>query len=161
DADPLRKLLPIQGGQTVETPGGFPIVLTAEGKETGFLRMEPSADESDRRWEALPRQFWGIAGRAKPAATVLATVPRPENVGIDPGEWARTNALIARHNYGFGRVLYLGLDSTWRWRFKAGDTCHHRFWGQLVRWAASDTPLLAGNEVVRFGPRKPVVEQGG
>src|SRR5262249_30280736 len=41
-----------------------------------------------------------------------------------------------------------------------GDVYHHRFWGQAIRWATSDTPLLAGNEFVRFGPRKPVVPQG-
>src|SRR5205823_15241 len=79
----------------------------------------------------------------------------------DPGASAKDHALIARQNYGFGRVLFVGLDSTWRWRFKTGDTYHHRFWGQVIRWAASDTPLLTGNEFVRFGPRKPVVEQGG
>src|SRR5262249_9273082 len=72
----------------------------------------------------------------------------------------RATAAPARQSYGFGRVLYVGLDSTWRWRFKAGDTYHHRFWGQVVRWAASDKPLLTGNEFVRFGPRKPVVPYG-
>jgi hypothetical protein len=29
-----------------------------------------------------------------------------------------------------------------------------------MRWAASDKPLLVGNEFVRFGPRKPVVPYG-
>jgi hypothetical protein len=124
--------------------------------------MEPTAEESERRWVALPRHYWGVVGRAKPAATVLATAtPEADAAPADPGAWAKDHALIARQSYGFGRVLFVGLDSTWRWRFKAGDTYHHRFWGQVVRWAASDTPLLTGNEFVRFGPRKPVMEQGG
>src|SRR5262249_5103495 len=25
-----------------------------------------------------------------------------------------------------------------RWRYQTGDTYHHRFWGQVIRWAASD-----------------------
>ena len=80
---------------------------------------------------------------------------------LDPvGEGQEKPGLIVRHNYGFGRVLYVGLESTWRWRFKAGDTYHHRFWGQAIRWAASDKPLLVGNEFLRFGPRKPAVPQG-
>ena len=43
-----------------------------------------------------------------------------------------------------GKVLFVGLDSTWRWRYKAGDTYHHRFWGQLVTdWAHVPMPKLA------------------
>jgi hypothetical protein len=72
----------------------------------------------------------------------------------------RERALIARQNYGFGRVVFVGLDSTWRWRFKTGDRYHHRFWGQVVRWAASDRPLVAGNDTVRFGPREPIYATG-
>ena len=107
-----------------------------------------------------------MLGKAKPAASVLATVKVEDdeaqrNRPDDASDWAKEHALIARQNYGFGRVLYVGLDSTWRWRFRSGDTYHHRFWGQVIRWAASDTPLLSGNEFVRFGPRKPVIEQGG
>jgi hypothetical protein len=161
DSDPLRKLLPIESGGVVQAPAGFPVVPTAEGKLANFLRLEPAAEDSDRRWAALPPHFWGVVGKVKPAATALATYrPEGEAAPADPGAWAKDHALIARQNYGFGRVLFVGLDSTWRWRFKTGDTYHHRFWGQVIRWAASDTPLLTGNEFVRFGPRKPVVEQG-
>lgn len=160
EPEPLRKLLPIEAAREVAVPSGFAVTLTAEGKDAAFLRLESTAEESERRWAALPRQFWGAVGTVKPAATVLASV-RPDGAPAnDLAGWDRNHALIARHNYGFGRVLYVGLDSTWRWRYRTGDTYHHRFWGQVVRWAASDAPLLAGNEFVRFGPRAPVVPQG-
>jgi hypothetical protein len=160
--DPIRKLLPIGAALPIQPPGGFPVTPTSEGKLTGFLRMEPTGEESDARWAKLPRHFWAVIGRAKPAATVLATCrPEDDATAADAAEWAREHALIVRQNYGFGRVLYVGLDSTWRWRFKAGDTYHHRFWGQVIRWAAADAALLTGNEFVRFGPRRPIVEQGG
>lgn len=68
----------------------------------------------------------------------------------------RSRTLVAAHNYGFGQVLYVGVDSTWRWRYRAGDTYHHRFWGQTIRWAASDKPLVTGNKYVRFGTAKPI-----
>ncbi len=158
--DPIHKLLPIESAHPLQMPSGFPVALTAEGTMTGFLRMEPTPEESERRWAELPRHFWGMIGRAKPGASVLATYRAEDEAAAADAAWSRDHALIARQNYGFGRVLYVGLDSTWRWRFKAGDTYHHRFWGQVIRWAASDTPLLTGNEFVRFGPRKPVVEQG-
>src|SRR6185437_10273079 len=45
------------------------------------------------------------------------------------------------------------------WRYRVGDAYHHRFWGQIVRWAAVDK-LAAGNAFVRFGPRKPRAAEG-
>ena len=39
------------------------------------------------------------------------------------------------------------------------DLYHHRFWGQVVRWAASGK-LGAGNKVVRFGPTSPRARSG-
>jgi hypothetical protein len=66
----------------------------------------------------------------------------------------REQPLLVRQNYGFGRVLYLALDSTWRWRYKVGDQHHHRFWGQVIHWAAADKPPLrfgAGSAVYRPG----------
>jgi hypothetical protein len=102
---------------------------------------------------------WGVVGTAKPGATVLATAGTEQN-SAQAGAPDKTNALVARHNYGFGRVLFVGLESTWRWRYKAGDTYHHRFWGQVIRWAASEKPLLTGNDFLRFGPRKPAVPHG-
>jgi hypothetical protein len=158
-SDPIRKLLPVETARPVQAPKGFAVALTAEGGQAGFLQMEPTAEESASRWAALPRHYWGVVGKAKPGAAVLAAF-RDDQPAAGAAAGEKDHALIARQSYGFGRVLFVGLDSTWRWRFRAGDTYHHRFWGQAVRWAASDKPLLAGNEFVRFGPRKPVVEQG-
>ena len=36
--------------------------------------------------------------------------------------------------YGAGRVLYLGLEETWRWRYEVGDRFHQKFWNQASRW---------------------------
>jgi hypothetical protein len=66
----------------------------------------------------------------------------------------REQPLIVRQNYGFGRVLYIALDSTWRWRYKVGDQHHHRFWGQVIHWAAADKPPI------RFGAGSAVYQPG-
>src|SRR4029077_17423698 len=112
-------------------------------------------------WADLPRHYWGVAGRAKPAANVLAyfrdeSLPRERGQGeaAQDEKQSRNNALAALQNYGLGRVLYLGVDSTWRWRYRIGDTYHHRFWSQIIRWAASDKPQT------RFGSRAPVYAEG-
>jgi len=57
-------------------------------------------------------------------------------------------------------VLFVGLDSTWRWRFKVGDKHHHRFWGQLIRWATADKLLPGGTSSVRFGTPRTTYEPG-
>lgn len=153
--DPLQRLLPIMEPRVLSVPEGFYISPTAEGKQSALPEI------GDPRRPLPPKHYWAVIGKAKPGATVLATVGAgnaddPKEAAEDEKRWA----LIARQNFGLGRVLFVGLDSTWRWRYKAGDTYHHRFWGQVMRWAASDKPLVAGNEFVRFGTRAPVYAQG-
>jgi hypothetical protein len=162
DEDPLLRLLPVEAPRAVEPPDGFRLTLTGEGRLTPFLQMDPSPDQSLTRWAEFPPHFWGVVGRAKPGAVPLAYLPAgaaPPKDGKED-EREKEQALIVRQHYGFGRVLFVGLDSTWRWRYKVGDTYHHRFWGQAIRWAASDKPLVAGNVFVRFGTHEPVFGQG-
>ena len=158
DGEPLAKMLPISNPKVVKSDAGFRVSLTGEGQQTGFLRMDPNPGLSLETWGNLPPQYWAISGRAKDGAVTLASVPQA-NAPRDPEaarDVERNNALIVRQNFGFGKVVYVGIDSTWRWRFKKGDTYNHRFWSQVIRWAASDRALVAGNEFVRFGAREPV-----
>ncbi len=152
DGDPMARLLPIHNPRVVDRREGFLVTLTAEGKQTAFLRLEADAGSSEERWAGLPPHSWAIIGRAKEGAVPLAYLSEPRG----PSDQERANAMIVRQNYGFGRVVYVGLDSTWRWRYKRGDLYHHRFWSQVIRWAASDRALITGNDLVRFGVREPV-----
>jgi hypothetical protein len=113
-----------------------------------MLQFDAAPDRNQSIWAALPRIPWLIAGRAKPGARVLATA------GADDAA-----AVMAAQSYGLGKVLWVGTDGTWRWRFRTGERYHHRFWGQVVRWAASGK-LAAGNAFVRFGPEKAKFEEG-
>jgi hypothetical protein len=166
ETDPLLRLLPIQQPRVVTPTKGFPITFTAQGRLSKFLEMDSSAEQNAKTWAELPHHYWGVIGKVKPGATSLAYVSTEDgavpdaNVPADEKEPGRNHALIVRQNYGFGRVLYVGLDSTWRWRFRRGDTYHHRFWSQVIHWAAADKPLIAGNDHVRFGTREPVYRQG-
>jgi hypothetical protein len=173
EVDPLRKLLPIENAKILKPTEGFPLRLTTNGLETKFMELDPDREENAGLWAGRPRSWtWAVAGRAKPGATSLAYVP---GAGKEPGgkeddkdvarassisEREKNQAVVVRHNYGFGRVLFVGLDSTWRWRYKVGDLYHHRFWGQAIRWAAADKPLVVGNQFVRFGTPQPVYRTG-
>ncbi len=111
------------------------------------LASDPAQNRSI--WAGLPRLPWVLSGRAKPGATMLAAA------GGDDA-----TAVIAAQPYGLGKVLWIGTDGTWRWRHRVGDAYHHRFWGQVVRWATSNK-LAAGNAFVQFGPIQPRIEEGG
>jgi hypothetical protein len=161
EADPIVKMLPIKEAREVRPLEGFQLAFTGEGRLTGFLQLEATVEQSTQRWSELPRHYWGVVGKVKPGATSLAYFREaPASTPAEETELERSNAIICRQNYGFGRVMFVGLDSTWRWRYRTGDTYHHRFWGQVLRWAASDRPLVAGNDFVRFGTREPLYRTG-
>jgi len=124
--------------ELLAAPDAWPMLQLGEGPEG--VRAT---------WAGLPRLPWVAAGRPKPSATTLASALGREGEG----------AAIAAQPYGLGKVLWVGTDATWRWRFRVGDEIHHRFWGQVVRWAGSGT-LAVGNRVVRHGPLKPRLGQG-
>jgi len=148
DTDPFRRLLPIKNAKPFDSKTGFQIVPTADGQRSWFLHMGDTGDDSRRAWARFPYHYWGVSGEPKDGAEVLAT--------------ADGKPIIVRQNYGFGRVLFVGVDSTWRWRYKAGDYYHHRFWGQTAQWAASDRLLPTQNAAgtIRFGTREPTFRAG-
>jgi hypothetical protein len=156
--DPLAKMLPISEPREFKKEGGFTLQVTGEGKLQPFLQLESepiSGGDGRSGWPELPKHYWGIVGKRKPAAAVLLT-PHDE---AEPAKNEGTG-IVLQQNYGFGRVVFVGIDSTWRWRYRVGDTYHHRFWGQLARWSAAEKLLPAGNKVLRFGPREPAYTEG-
>ncbi len=133
---------------------GFRWRITPDGESFDVLRLAHSDDENRGIWRDLPGHSWGLTGTAKPGATVWASTEPPG--GRPRPDWDRTHALFAQQYVGAGQVVWLGVDSTWRWRYGVGDAYHHRFWGQLARWA-SDFKSAVGNEFVRFGVDRPSI----
>ena len=133
---------------------GFRWRITPDGSAFDVLRFAQADDENRQAWEDLPGHSWGLVGMAKPGATVWASAA-PDR-GRPAADWDRSHALFAQQYVGAGQVVWLGVDSTWRWRYGIGDAYHHRFWGQLARWAA-DFKSAVGNEFVRFGVDRPSI----
>ncbi len=151
----LRSLLPVTepravtaGGRIAADPTsrGWTWSLTPEGEQQTCLQLAADAAANRAVWNLLPGAGWAIAGTPKPGATVWA-------YGRQEGQ-AEAVPLIVHQHYGLGQVVWLATDSTWRWRFRSADQFHHRFWGQLARYAAA-SKLSAGNELVQFGPLQP------
>lgn len=153
----------------------FRIKLTAAGRSHELMRMSSSAAESEQIWSELPPLNWRLPLQdIKPGAEVLAYATAMDEskdvvqaarravsaVEIDPEEAVRRlaevrkhetrNALIVAQHVGQGKILMLMTDRTWRLRYRVGDTLHHRFWGEVVRWGTGEK-LRAGNTFVRIG----------
>ncbi len=172
--DPIARLVPLKEPRVVTDDTGWSIGPSKEGERTWFLNMKDDQMENLARWKNLPAVRWAVVGEPIDGATPLAYLEGESN---DPQEKPpagklgnalagkdkpRNDAVIVRSKSGFGRVLYIGIDSTWRWRYKKGDEYHHRFWSQVITWAASDKILPAKNltETIHFGTREVVYAQG-
>ncbi len=137
---------------------GFHLELTPDGALQPMFQLDADPIKNERIWENLPGHTWGLIGEAKKTASVWAAIPpqNGEEIGL-AGE--RKRAIVAQHYVGTGQVVWIGIDSTWRWRFRVGDQYHHRFWGQLARWSV-EFKASSGNQYVRFGVNKPVISTG-
>lgn len=162
----VERLLPVLGLRTVDLTGGagaqspsergFRLRLTPDAEQESMFQFDVDPVENRNIWNRLPGHSWGLLGEARPGASVLATARRP---GEPTLQEERDNAAIVHQYYGFGQVLWIGIDSTWRWRHRVGDQYHHRFWGQMARWAARNK-ASAGNDFVRLQLDRNQIEAG-
>ncbi len=160
---PLAELLPIEAPRIVKSRGGFPVALTEEGRQNTLLQLTDPTDDkvaADDVWSKLPPHYWAVVGRKKPAATTLAYARQDDDPDNLTKKQQEERSLIAWHSVGKGRVLFVGLDSTWRWRYNIGDQHHHRFWGQLSRWAMGDKLVTGGAGAIRYGTTRTAFEPG-
>ena len=108
----------------------FRFEVGPEGAIHETLRLYDDAGRNQEVWDAMPPFYWcAAAERASPAATVLAFNP-----GVE-GRYGKL-PLAAHHFAGQGKVLFLGIDSTFLWRENAGDRFFYKFWGQAIRFVA-------------------------
>ncbi len=112
------------------------------------LRLADDLDASLRRWQELPAMYRLMNFAAlKPNAYVLL---------VD----ADTRLpVVTLSRTGTGRVVYVGLTETWRWRYKTGQRDQDRFWLQLVR-QVSDEPYAVTAGGVSIDVDRLTVEPG-
>lgn len=134
-SDAFQDLLPVKlkpGAAGLEAPAfkPFRFAVSPEGAIHEALRLYDDAGRNQEIWDAMPPFYWSAAAeRASPAATVLAYNP-----GVE-GRYGKL-PLVAHHFAGQGKVLFLGIDSTFLWRENAGDRFFYKFWGQAIRFVA-------------------------
>ncbi len=101
-----------------------------------FISPEGSSAATAQQVPALSGCV-AIAG-AKPGASILAVHPS-EKIDNAPA------LVLAVQQYGKGRSAAFVADTTWHWNlFLRGmkqNSPYNRFWGQMVRWLASQEQL--------------------
>jgi Mg-chelatase subunit ChlD len=142
---PLGDLLPFKSGGRpewrVRGPGEEPFTLrlTAHGRAESFMGIaDPTAGDEDPEafWAGLPGFFEFVAaGKAAQDTKVLLEV-------AETGDPALT---VRRH--GLGKVMFLAMHETWRWRYKVADRDHGRFWGNVLRYAGEQPFAVKGKFV--------------
>ena len=113
-------------------PGPLAMKPTALGQRHFALMLAGDREENLALWSKLPplrgaNQFLKLA----PGAVVLA----------DAGE---NRPLLVAQNYGAGRVMAFGGDTTWQWWMRGFEAAHKRFWRQIVLWLAARTRRWKG-----------------
>ena len=139
---PLADVLPVVPTEAAPKPTGEdrPLTeayrprLTPAGVRHPLFRFRPDEAESSQVWNTLPKLYWYARGyRRKPAAEVLAVHPDRPAEAPGPTGRAENHPLALQQFVGNGRVVFLGFDDTWRWRFRTNEEHFNRFWIQGVR----------------------------
>ncbi|MBI5685776.1 MAG: hypothetical protein HZC54_11940 [Verrucomicrobia bacterium] len=142
----LADLLPIVPAAEAVEGKELQLQLSPAGREHPITHLVPDPAANEKLWTELSPFYWQWpAASTKPAATALITT------AVSP--------LLVTQYYGIGKVLFLGSDNTWRWRFKVADENFHRFWGQIIRWAAR-SPFSARDQHVMIGTSRDEFGEG-
>lgn len=127
-------------------PRAWSVRLSSYGLDHPITQLEPETQSNKAVWSVLPGIYWSQSvARTKPAARVL----------LEHGDSTRTTRLpsqieplLVAQAVGNGRVVYVGFDETWRWRYVEDGYYYRRFWGNVVRYLA---PLHARQVVISTG----------
>jgi uncharacterized membrane protein len=110
-----------------------------------ITRLAP-ASENEAVWQKLTplnsvHKFSGV--KQSPGVRVLLEAPGPEP---DP--------VLVSGEFGRGRVLAFGTDSTWLWQMHGFEKEHKRFWRQVILWLVRRDDLVRDDVWVKLDQRR-------
>ena len=150
----LSDLIPVILDETQKAGMGesiaSPLNLTTEGRASLLTMLGNDEEENPEIWRRLPGFYWHAPViKAKGGSEVLAVH------GNRRGKFGPIPLLVTKAA-GSGKVLFMGIDSAWRWRRGVEDLYHYRFWGQVARWMSYQRNMAAGQRVrLYFTPERP------
>ena len=105
----------------------YSLDLTPEGRGDPIFEVNADPVRNRAVLTSLPGMYWSFpVTRARPGATVLARHGDPRMANQNG-----RHVLLASQFYGPGRTVFIGFDSTYRWRYIAEDF-FDGFWARLV-----------------------------
>lgn len=158
---PLAGLLPVEANRSATGDVAFYLHLGDEASMTLAVQVAENPGTTERVWREMSERLpiYGLSDFSKPKATthslIWASMSKRQFNPAEPS----TRAFLAWHYVGAGRVVYLSAPVTYQLRYRQGDTFHHRFWGQLLRWTVA-RDLGEGSRTVRLSTDKSRYEQG-
>ena len=149
-ADLMPVVLDDRQRNGIRDPLATPLTLTSEGRSSLLTLLGENEEENPEIWRQLPGFHWHAPViKAKAGAEVLAVH------GNSRSKFGATPLLVTK-SAGNGKVLFMGIDSAWRWRRGVEDLYHYRFWGQVARWMSYQRNMAAGKRGrVFFNPERP------
>ena len=136
--------------------------ITDAGWRDPIFAFDKDATTNRKILDQLPGMMWHMpVSRAKPGATVLARHAHP-GMTVDIGGRTEQEVLMATQLVGPGRVLWIGFDSTYRWRF-SGENVFAGFWQRvidragLMKQLGGQHPYRVSTDKQRYEPGDEVV----
>jgi len=119
---PLGALFPVEwrDKDLKDLPGR--LQLTDRGAAFGPIRLAANSTENAALWKKLQPPHWIANTKALPGAETLVEATVSEQ---------KLPAIVLRQ-FGAGKVLYMGIDETWRWRYDVADKYQDAFWQQIA-----------------------------
>lgn len=155
DAHPVaRDFLPYPAGSSPRWrtwPGDEPtfrVTPSRSSESLEWLRLDDRTGPGSSRWNELPPLFGYLELPALRPQTEARLVEKQSQ-----------SPVLTEGRLGSGRVFFVGLNETWRWRLKVGEKDQDRFWLQLVRHAAEE-PYAVGKDSWAMDMEKVVAMQG-
>ena len=143
----LAPLMPVVW-QSADGVRATSLRLTEAGEHMAALVLSEKSEENIERWRQLAPPHWVAPTKLKPGAEALAeAVVSQRRSSRDPDA---ASPVIAVRRFGAGKVFYLGMDETWRWRYHVEDRDHRRFWNQVSGWVM-EQPFAVSDQFVRLG----------
>jgi uncharacterized membrane protein len=137
---PIEEILPVRLGVPGDSASEEKFVpeLAASGAKHPITRLSSNVKENSLVWSRLGEMdgFNRNMGLSDESAALLVH-PSEKTAG------GQAMPILAVKEAGKGRVMSLGVDSSWRWSFSeavegSGNQAYLRFWKNSLRWLVAD-----------------------
>ncbi|MFA6045036.1 MAG: hypothetical protein WC718_08635 [Phycisphaerales bacterium] len=130
----------------------------------GALPSDPWPAELDTPSLGWPLLRWAQkldTRTIKPTAEVLGIAQAvPTGTPDAAAPTAASAPLILTMRYGAGRIVYVGTDETWRYRYGRGESLQERLWLPLIRLLARESLGRSGKPaVLAVDPERSIANQ--